>query len=256
MLQSHSFLWHYLWVAPDVLQLLLCFFLWKRRLIRQFPAFFAFLLVTGVGELTLYVADLLPNVSGVTYWRMDWAEALLEGVLKLAVIAEIFAKVFGAYASVARLGKVLIEWAGVILVFAAALAAGYAPKRPLAGIESGADLLEQSIFLIELGVLVFIFLLSSYFHLRWPRKVFGIAFGLSLSACVYLAAWALINNAGLSVAKRDLLVLLKGSTFQLEVLVWFYYLLVPERAPVQTPAPLPENNLALWNRELERLLQQ
>jgi hypothetical protein len=255
MPQAHSFLWHYLWVAPDVLQLLLCFFLWKRRLIREFPAFFAFLLLTGVGELTLYAADQLPSVSGLTYWRMVWAEDIVESVLKFAVIAEIFAKILGGYASVARLGKVLIQWSGAILVFAAALAAGNAPRRPLVGIESGANLLEQSIFLIECGVLVFIFLLSFYFHLRWPRRVFGITLGLSLSACVYLATWALIINAGLSVEKRDLLVLLRGTTFHLEVLLWFYYMLVAERAPVQTPVPLPENNLALWNRELERLLQ-
>lgn len=255
MQPAHSLLWHYLWVAPDVLQLLLCFFLWKRRLIREFPAFFAFLLLTSVGELTLYAADQLPSVSGLTYWRMVWAEDIGESVLKFAVIAEIFARVFGAYASVARLGKVLIQWSGAILVFAAALAAGNAPRRPVVGIESGANLLEQSIFLIEGGVLVFIFLLSFYFHLRWPRKVFGIALGLSLSACVYLATWALIINAGLSLEKRDLLVLLRGTTFHLEVLLWFYYMLVPERAPAQTTIPLPENSLALWNRELERLLQ-
>ena len=255
MLQPHSFLWHYLWVAPDALQLLLCFFLWKCRLIREFPAFFAFLLLTGVGELTLYAADLLPHVSGLTYWRMVWAEALIEGVLKFAVVAEIFAKIFGAYASVAQLGKALIQWAGAILVLLAAWAAGNAPTRPIAGIVSGAHLMEQSVFLIECGVLVLIFLLSFYFHLHWPSKVFGITLGLSLSACVYLATWALIINAGLPVEKRDLLVFIRGSAFHLEVMLWFYYLLVPERAPVQTPAPLPENNLALWNRELERLLQ-
>jgi hypothetical protein len=255
MLQAHSFLWHYLWVAPDALQLLLCFFLWKRRLVREFPAFFAFALLTGTGELMVYAADLLPSVSGVMYWRMVWAETMLEDVLKFAVIAEIFAKIFGAYASVARLGKSLIQWAGAVFVFAAALAAAYAPRYPFAGIIFGADLLEQSTFLIECGVLVFIFLLSSYFHLRWPRKVFGITLGLSLSACVYLATWGLITNAGLPAQKRALLVLLTRSTFHLEVLLWFYYLLVPERAPVLTPAPPPESNLALWNRELERLLQ-
>jgi hypothetical protein len=256
MLQAHSFLWHYLWVAPDALQLLLCFFLWKRRLIRHFPAFFLFILLDGLVDVILYAADLLPFVSGVAYFRMVWAEAIMEGVLKLAVIAEIFAKIFGAYASVARLGKVLIQWAGAILVFVAAWAAGYAPRDQFAKIIYGANLLEQSIFLIECGVLVLIFLLSSYFHLRWPRKVFGIALGLSISACVHLATWGLMTNAGLSPEKSAQLVFLNGGTFHIVVLLWFYYLLVPERAPVQTPAPLPENNLALWNRELERLLQQ
>jgi hypothetical protein len=255
MLRAHSFLWHYLWVAPNVLQLLLCFFLWRRRLIRQFPAFFLFLLLDSIVDLALYAADLLPFVSGVGFYAIAWAEALLEGVLKFAVVAEIFAKIFGAYASVARLGRVLIQWVGVILVFAAALVAGYAPRYQRAGIIFGSDLLQQSIFLIECGVLVLIFVFSFYFHLRWPHQVFGIALGLSISACVHLAAWGLFTNAELSAEKNILLTLLSGGTFHIVVLVWFYYLLIPERAAVRTPPSLPENNLALWNRELERLLQ-
>lgn len=255
MLRAHSFLWHYLWVAPDVLQLLLCFFLWKRRLTRRFPAFSLFALFSGGAELLLYAADLLPGVSAFAFWCMAWSTTLIEGVLMFAVIAGIFSEVFGRYASVAQLGKVLIQWAGAILVLSAAMAAAYAPRHLFGGIIYGSNLLEQSIFLIESGVLVLIFLLSSYFHLRWPRPVLGIALGLSIIACVHLATWGLITNAGLPSEKRVLLVFLNEASFHTAILLWFYYLLVPERASVQTPAPLPENNLALWNRELERLLQ-
>lgn len=223
---------------------------------RQFPAFFAFALLTGIGELVLYAADLLPFIPAAAYWHMASAEAILEGVLKFCVMGEIFFKLFGAYASVARLGRILIQWFGAILVFAAALAAAYAPKGPVAAISLRHFLLEQSIFLIECGVLVFIFLFSSYFHFQWPRHLFGIALGLSISACVHLATLGLITNETLPLFKRDFLVFLHGAAFHLAVLVWFFYLLVPEKVQAQTPAPLPENNLALWNRELERLLQQ
>jgi hypothetical protein len=40
------------------------------------------------------------------------------------------------------------------------------------------------------------------------------------------------------------------------VLIWFYYLLVPEKSSTKSAAPLPEHSLDIWNRELERLLQQ
>jgi len=39
------------------------------------------------------------------------------------------------------------------------------------------------------------------------------------------------------------------------VLLWFYYLLGPQPVAVKSVAVLPDNNLDLWNRELERLLQ-
>ena len=46
------------------------------------------------------------------------------------------------------------------------------------------------------------------------------------------------------------------ATYHLCVFIWFYYLLVPAKATVKPKVSLPENNLAVWNRELERLLQQ
>lgn len=255
MLQAHSFLWHYSWVAPDVLLLILCFYLWKRGLHREFPAFFAFALCDGIAQLVVYAADLLPFVSAATFWRLAWGEGVIEGVLKLAIVGEIFYKVFGQYASVARLGKVLIQVAGAIFVLAAAIAAAYNPWGHAPGIMIGSALLGQSTFLVECGLFVFIFLFASYFQLRWPRRAFAIALGLSLSACVHLATFALGTNAGFSHSTRVLLDLLNGGVFQLVILSWFYYLLVPEPEPVRI-ATLPENNLSVWNRELEHLLHQ
>jgi hypothetical protein len=45
------------------------------------------------------------------------------------------------------------------------------------------------------------------------------------------------------------------ATYQVCVLIWFYFLLVPQKIVTTPAAPLPEHNLDIWNRELERLLQ-
>jgi hypothetical protein len=45
-------------------------------------------------------------------------------------------------------------------------------------------------------------------------------------------------------------------TYHICVLIWFYYLLVPHKVAARTPVSLPEDNLAVWNRELERLIHQ
>jgi hypothetical protein len=254
MLQAHSFLWHYLWVAPNLLLPVLAVLLWRRGTARQFPAFLAFAMLSSIGQLAVYAADVLPSVSGWTYWRVDWGNLILEGVLKFALIGEVFALVFGSYESLAQMGKTLIRGAGIVLVFAAALAAAYAPKDELFGIISGANLLEQTTYLIECGVVVSVFIFSAYFHLSWPRQVFGIALGLSISACVHLATWALIDNVGLLRSTRLILVFVNMATYHVCVLIWFYYLLVPEKVVTKSSVPLPENNLDVWNRELERLV--
>ncbi len=184
---------------------------------------------------------------------------LVQGVLKFVLIGEIFAHVFGSYQSIARLGRLLIRALGVILVLAAAIAAAYAPQNSPFGIISGAWLLEQTSSLIESGLLVFIFVFSFYFHLTWDRRLFGITLGLSISSCIHLASWPVLINLGRVDPRRMIFVFLNMVVYHAVVLMWFYYLLVPGKEsamPPQPSAPLPENNLDLWNRELERLIHQ
>jgi multidrug transporter EmrE-like cation transporter len=256
MLQAHSLLWHYLWVAPNFLLLVLAFFLWKRGVRRQFPSFFAYAILSAIGELAVYAADVLPFVAPENFWRVDWASLILEGVLKFVLIGEIFAQVFGSYSYLAHLGKVLIRAVGVFLVLGAAVAAAYAPKYELVRIVAGANLLEQSTYLIESGVLVFIFLFASYFHLRWSRPIFGITLGLGISACVHLATWAVFANGELPRSEKVILVFLNMATYHVCVLIWFYYLLVPQKVATKSAVAMPEHNLEVWNRELERLIHQ
>ncbi len=256
MLQAHSPLWHYLWVAPNLLLLTLGGLIWRRRLIKSFPAFFAFAIGSAVSELAVYGADIIPSVSPYSFWRVVWITLLLESILKFVLIAEIFATVFGSYEALAKLGKNLIRLVGIALVLGSALVAAYTPKDGQFEIISGAHLLEQTFYLIECGLLAFIFLFGSYFHLHWNRPIFGIGLGLAISACVHLGNWALVANAGLPNSTRYHLDFISMATYHFCVLIWFYYLLVPGRVVAKSAVPLPENNLAVWNRELERLLQQ
>jgi hypothetical protein len=254
MLQPHSLVWHYLWVAPSVLLLVLAGLMWRLRLNKQYPLFFVLAIANAVEQLTLYACDLAPSVSAKTWWQIFWAGLLVEGLLKFGLVAEIFANVFNPYPSVAKLGKVLIRTVGVSLLFAAACAAAWAPEDSVFSIVTGAHLLQQTVCLVEAGLLVVIFLLSSYFHLSLDRPLFGIALGLSVSACVDLAAWAIAANAGLPPEKRVILDFAKMATYHISVLIWFYYLLLPQKVPAKSMVPLPENNLDVWNRELERLV--
>jgi len=248
-------LWHYLWVAPNLLSLLLAAFLWKQGLHKKYPAFVAFIVIASIEQLTIYAADVIPSIDARTWWMIFWAGLVLEGLMKFAVISEIFANVFNSYSSIASLGKLSIRGFGVLLVLSAAVAAGYAPEDSRFGIVSGAHLLQQTIYLIETGLLVFIFAFAGYFRLRPPRAVTGIALGLGTSACVHLANWSLVANAGLSLQARTILDLINMATYHFCVLIWFYYLLVPGKVVAKSAVPLPENNLEVWNRELERLLQ-
>jgi hypothetical protein len=255
MLQAHSWLWHYLWVAPNVLLLALGAILWQRNLHRQLPAFTAFAAIGAVGQIVLYAADVLPSVTAPSFWRVYWCRLLLDAVLKVAVFAEIFFHVCGSYASVAKLGRALIRGVAVVLIFAAVGAAAYARRDNPNWLISGALLLQQTIFFVESGLLLFLFLFAAYFHLRWPRKSLGIALGFAVSASIHLATWAVAANTQLAVRGRTL-DFINMATYHACVILWFYYLLGPEKSPRPSVVPLPEHNLGALNHELERLLQR
>lgn len=261
MLRAHSLLWHYLWVAPNILLVILTALIWRRGPGRQIRVFCVFAVLTAACHLTLYTADVTPSVSGPTFWRIDWAGLLVETLLKFALIGEVFSQVFEPYPSVSRLGKLLVRGLGATLVLVAALAAAFAHSDSTVFLISGAHLLEQTSFIIESGIILFLFLFAAYFHLQWNRISFGILLGLGISACVHLATWAVSANVALPAAARVILDFLDMTTYHVCVLIWFYYLLVPKRSvdPPQLPPAgggSHDEDVAVWNRELERLIHQ
>src|ERR1700722_1986630 len=104
MLQAHSLLWHYLWVAPNVLALLLAVGLVRRGLHKQYPFFVAYLGFASIKELCLYALDLSPRISGNFWWGTFWVGTIIEGLLKFFLVAELLQHLLHPWPSVSKLG--------------------------------------------------------------------------------------------------------------------------------------------------------
>jgi hypothetical protein len=254
MLQAHSLLWHYLWVGPNLLLLSLGFLSLRRGIHKEYPFFVAFCFIAPLDQLTVYIGDVTPWVSAENFWRIFMASLVIEGLLKICLIGQIFGNVFGSYSSIAELGKRITRVLAVGLLLFAVAGAAYVRRDNNHWLISGSHLIEQTIFIVESGLLLFIFLFASHFLIRWRGRCFGIAVGLALSSCIHLATWAVMANGGM-IDKRSILDFINMAAYHVCVLIWFYYLLVPQKQPTISAVSLPENNLAIWNRELERLLQ-
>lgn len=264
MLQAHSLLWHYLWVAPNVYLFALGILLWRRGRKAQTPAFIAFALLSAAGELAVYSADVIPSVSGPDFWRVDWLSLSIGSVVKFFVIGEVFSRLFDPYPSVSKIGKYLVSSVGAVLLFIAALIAALSPGDSTYRLISGAHRLELTVYFVETGLIVIIFLIAANFHMPWDRSSFGILLGFGISSCIHLATWALIANYGLSSYQRNLLDFVNMGTYHVVVLIWCYYLLDPAARNRPSPPAGPaddatrdhEKQLKDWNRELERLIHQ
>ena len=277
MLQAHSLLWNYLWVAPNALLLILGLLLWRRGLSRQIPAFFAFAVLGSIGQFSVFISDITPSVSPLTFWYVDCSNLSVESILKFLVIGAVFGRVFNPYPSVSSLGKILVSAVGAVLVFVATLTAAFSHGDSPVRLLAGAHLLEMSSFIVECGLILFIFLFAAYFRMHWDRMSFGILLGLGFSACEHLATWSIITNADPSAHHRILIDFLNMATYHVCVLIWYYYLLVPEKKRAGSQPPTDYSNdppsdppssssegspqdheeaLKDWNRELERLIHQ
>jgi len=253
MFQPHSLLWHYLWVAPNLLLAVLAVILWRRGLHRKFRSFFLYACFEALQWAVLYPIDLIPSIPATAYWRVYWLVVLVESVLVFLLISDIFANVFGSYPALANLGRHLIRWGGSFLLIAATAIAAYAPIDNRFWPIPASHILQEAMYVVVSGLILLLFAWAAYFRISWDRRCFGIALGLGISACIHLATWAVMANGGLA-DKRHMLDMVNLSGSHLAVLIWFYYLLVPQSVVAKSAVLLPENNLAVWNRELERLL--
>lgn len=249
----HSFLWHYLWLAPHALQIIVAIVMLRRGLWREFPVFFAYTVFQVVEEGTLFVLDHVAAISPEQYWDAYWVGLAIDVTLRFAIIFEIFSSVFQNYPALKQLTRILFGGATVILLFAAIAIAAQAPDEATFPILSRVHILDLSVSVLQTGLLLLLVGFSSYFGLSWRSPAYGIAFGLGIFATVVLAAKAARLWSGpVAGYSFDFITM---ATYHCSVVVWLVYLLAPETTR-RVAKELPENNLEQWNAELQRLLLQ
>ena len=232
MLYPHSLLWHYLWVGPNVLPLVLAIILWRRGFHKQFGAFFTYLVYGAVEQFTLWTMDVLPGswVSGPAWWRTFFVGAVIEDYVKLAVIWGLFCHLVRQRPSIVKSANRLIVGVGGTLVALASLAAAYTTiDHRSTMLTFRARVFMMAGYIVLSGLMLFLFVFAAYRRLNWGRRPLGIALGLGIVWCEHLATWALGANWVLG-NKGYLLDFANAGTYHLCVLLWFYYLLSPVHA--------------------------
>ncbi len=249
----HSFLWHYLWIAPHALQWIIAIVMIRRGLFREFPVFLAYTISQIVGRGTLFVLDHSPAVSAYQYWYAHWIVSIITIGLRFGILWEIFSNIFRSYPGLQRLNRVLFRWAIVVLLLLATTLAARAPEDGTYHIFSWVHILDLSVDVMQSGLWLLLVGFCSYFHLTWRNSAYGIVFGLGIFSTVDLATEGARVWTGFVAGYAFDFVSM--AAYHCCVLVWLVYLLAPERSS-HTVKDVPENNLEQWNAELQRLLLQ
>ncbi len=194
-----------LWLIHPALQLVVAGVMFKRKLYRNFPYFFAYI----IAQILIFAILFPAYMRGASdfYFFAYWATTAISVALGFKVIHEIFLDIFRPYHTLKDLGSVLFKWAGLVML----LVAGVMSASSRVGINDPDPLvqailtLQRSVRVVQCGMVFFLLFFSKYLGISWRQRSFGIAIGFGGFATVELSVIALcaggyISQMGLNLA--------------------------------------------------------
>ena len=222
----------------------------RQNLHRQTPIFFSYVTFDAVGLFAIYVFALW--FPPIWYWNGAWVQNDIALVLAFATITEVFGKLFSPYPGIRRLAQSVMLWSAVLLAVGAFLLVVFFHQIVYTtSVLTVLLLVERSLRIIQLGLILVLFALSKYLHLRWKNFVFGMTLGFGFFALIVLACNVVRAYYGQMVAGA--VHITTGIGYCLSVAIWLAYALQPEAAMIPIVS-LPSHELEKWDLALSRLL--
>ncbi|MGA8153640.1 MAG: hypothetical protein WB952_22010 [Terriglobales bacterium] len=247
----------YLWAARFLLHAGLLAWMIVRRFYRDFPIF---VLYTGEKVLQASILQAIRYSSpfdGRLYFMVFTVGSLLRWVLSFAVIYEIFKRAFRDYPALCNLGTNLFRGTTVFFLLIGVGLAWLKPADELRMVVSKVDLIEQTVCLVQCGLVVVLLFCAKKVGLSLQSRTFGIALGFGILASVNLATFAIRSRFESPQASptTDLLTLITMAAALCSVAVWTAYVMRPETAMDSFARMLPSHDMETWTQELRRLLR-
>jgi hypothetical protein len=243
----------FLWIAPHALLGVVAAIICKRRLHREFPCFFAYVLCEIVGFIVLFALYSIPSVTGEQYAYVYYATLLLSIALRFGVIDEVSKDLFRESQLLKMAARRLLQCVTGLLFVIAVLLAVYAPGDVGIVLVAG-SIVSRGAAMVQCGLLLSLLLFSRFLGLSWRRPTFGIALGLGVVSSVDLATYALRAEFS-SATWVPYLNLGIAGTYLVCVSIWIGYLLAPELEPASLTV-VSRDEVETWNAELQHLERQ
>jgi hypothetical protein len=243
------------WISPHVLLGLLAIILCKRRLYRDFPCFFAFVLYEIAEFILLFALRSVPSVTEEKYMYAYYATLMLSIILCFGVIDEVSRDLFCESQFLKAAARRSLQCVTGLLLVVGVLLAVYAPGDNSVRWIAGVSIVNRGAAMVQCGLLLCLLLFSRFLGLSWRRPAFGITLGLGILTSVDLAIRAVRTefSSGIWVPYLDLLA---TSSYLVCVSIWIGYLLVPEPKPASLAVVPDDDEVETWNREFQQLLRR
>ncbi len=238
-------LYYVLWFAAPILQLGVAVVLRRRKLDKEFPFFFKYLIFQAATNLLLFA--LIDHYRA--YFYAYWSFQAVTAGLEFAIIYEIFGQLFRPYPYLRDFARVLLRWIGSLLLLVAVLFALSASAQEEAVVVA-VLWAERSIRLVQCGLLFFLLWFCSYLGITRRHYLFGVALGFGTLAAADLVTIATRMVTGYIGDKGFNLVLMAAADWA--VAIWLTYFLA--RAPVPAKHEATALSGQKWDQGVAELL--
>ena len=245
----------FLWISPHVLLGVVAAILWKRRLYREFPCYFAYVLYEIAQFIVMFAlySALGVNLEQSSYAYAYSATLMFSIALRFGVIDEVSKDLFRESQFLKVSARRALQGITGLLLAMGVLLAVYAPGDNRAKWIAGVYVVNRGAAMVQCGLLLALLLFSRFLGLSWRRPAFGIALGLGILTSVDLAFSALRAEVT-SRAGQEILNLLITGAYLVCVSIWIGYLRAPELEPASLTV-VPRDEVETWNRELRQFLR-
>jgi hypothetical protein len=221
-----------LWVIQPIIQSAIAAVLYRRKLHKEFPAFFTYV----VAQIPLFCVQLpvYYYAERVTYFDVFWTATAINLVLAFRIIHEIFLDVFKPYHALKDLGNALFKWAAIIMVLVSVALIAVSPtwEDPLS---TSILVVQRCVRVVQCGLVVFLLAFCRNLGVNWRRFSFGIALGFGLISGSELLSTALYSGRRIQVPMMQITIM---TAYNVGMLIWLLYSLVnrpSEMVPVLVP---------------------
>jgi hypothetical protein len=239
-----------LWVLAPAGQVIAAILMLRRRLFQEVPWFFAYTIFHLVQFTVLFIAY---RHAYDAYFYSYWIAEGLDALLVLAVIQELYGRVFHPFDALRNLSGVIFRWAVIVLLAISLLTAASASGTERDRFVASLLVLDRSAAFVECALIFLLFILKQAIGLPWRNLSHGIALGLgtiSASTCVAFSVRAYSNQDLDGIVGLVLTI-----TYDLAVMAWIALLLRPERIPDRASL-VPSGTLQKWDSALLELMNK
>jgi len=256
-----------MWVAHPIMESVLAGIMVKRKLHRQFPVFFVYILSQILTFAILFPLYRSGPAHYDAYFYAYWVGAAISVAIGFKVIHEIVLNVFRPYHALKDLATVLFRWAALVMLLVALVVAASSTAPASSPITQAVLTAQRCVRVVQCGLILFLLVFSKYLGTSWRQFCLGIALGFGGYAAVEMATVALGASGQIHSNTTHTL---ESSTYLLVILGWIGYAVLksPERedssrlltsqrweqglTDLQTPGTAPDSLIPMFESMVER----